>query len=172
MRTIKILIITVFLLSCRNDKNTHDLTGNWSLIENDSIYYEVKIDSNNLLYYNYDYSFLPLRPYYVENDSLHFQFSENEVKKNVYKIDFQDVKMVFLKNDNNEIIVKLFKIDSTEFTFDRIVNFEDEQFKFEVAHLNRKNKLLGIDYFYDLDSINKAFEEMKIPDVEELEISY
>tara|TARA_B110000503_G_C7149421_1_gene414461 strand:- start:785 stop:1264 length:480 start_codon:yes stop_codon:yes gene_type:complete len=158
-------------MSCSNDIKKNDLKGNWSLIENDSIYFEVKIDSSNLLYYNYDYSFLPLRSYYVKNDSIYFQFSKNDVKKNVYRIDFQDVKRVFLKNDNNEIIIKLFKIDSTEFTFDKIINLDDERFKFEVAHLNRKNKLLGLDYYYDLDSITKVFEEMKIPDVEELDIS-
>ncbi|WP_111684812.1 hypothetical protein [Winogradskyella tangerina] len=155
-----ILTLLIFQFFCCSDNiKEYDLIGNWSSIKNDSIYFEVKVDSNYMLFYNYDYSFLPLRPYYLNGDSLFMKYSEHESNYIGFSISSED-NVIALKNSKNSTTMKFIKIDSSEFTFDEITNKDDELFKFEVKHLNRRNKLLGIDNNYNLDSINKVFKNL------------
>jgi|GEM_PF-4345413 len=174
MRNIIILMFVLLYLSCGKDKEaeheTYKIIGNWSMITNDSTYYEIKVDTTSILFYNYDASFYPLRPYRIKNDSLSMRMSENETKNSDYIIEYLDSTEFILKNDATKEKMKLFRIDSMEFTFDKIKNFEDEQLEFEVAHLNRKNKLLGIDYRYNLDSIKSVFDTMKMPKTETMKL--
>lgn len=174
MRNTIILMFVLLYLSCGKDKeaedNTYEILGSWSMITNDSTYYEILVDTTSMLFYNYDGSFYPLRPYRIKNDSLFMRMSENETKSSDYIIEYLDSTKCVLKNDATKEKMKLFRIDSIEFTFDKIKNFEDEQLEFEVAHLNRKNKLLGIDYMYNIDTIKNAFDAIKTPKTETMEV--
>jgi len=163
MKNINLLVITLIMLaSCAKKKeNNYNFMGNWSLMNPDSIYYEINVDSNSLRAYNYDRSFLPKSPYYVEGDSLYMRFSENDPKIYSYGIEILNDTAFNLRSKYFETPLLLRKIDSTEFTFDKISNFEKEELKFEVAHLNRRNKLFGIPYRYNFDSIVEVLNKMK-----------
>ncbi len=169
MRTITILIFVLLFLSCNNDKENNNLIGNWSTIDNDSLYYEINVDSSYMQFYNYDTSFSTLRPYVIKNDTLFMRLSENEKISYDYVIEYSDNTKILLKSNTTKVEMELFRIDSIEFTFDKITNNKDQELQFEVAHLNRRNKLFGINYRYNLDSVTKVFKEMEKPIVEEID---
>ena len=144
--------------------------GNWGVITIDSTYHEVKVDSFNFDFYNYDTSFWPLRPYFFENDSLRLFASERSKKYYTYNIDWISENEIVLNNKVAQM--RMLRIDTSEFTFDKMKDFEKDEFKFEIAHLNRRNKLLGINPLYDYDSLVKIHEEMEKnkPQVEQLKL--
>jgi len=171
MKNILLLFALLLLCGCE-DNNTEyqnkNLTGNWSLVKNDSTYYEVKVNSSVFQFYNYDVSFLPPRPYRITNDTLFIRFSPNDKSEYDYAISEIDSVNLVLKDNNSDTTWNLSRLDSLEFTFDRILDSEEDLLRFEVSYLNRKNEMFGNNYRYDLDSISKKSKEINIPQVDTL----
>lgn len=168
MKHIYRILILLCIIGCnrRNTKN-QNLEGNWSLLKNDSLYYEVKIDSNQMIYYSYNLGgFLPEKYFIIEGDSIFISFSNNRENKVPFSFKYSEDNKFSIRSKNN--LMNFFKIDTSQFTFDKIQNFEKEELKYEVSFLNRKNKLLKIPYNYDLDSVSRIFDKMPIPETEQL----
>ncbi len=148
MKRILILLV-VILSSCVEDKSkSYDLNGNWSLLDLDSTYYEIRIQSDTIITYHEDLSFLPLRSFYIKNDSIHLSKSINNYdEKDAYLIKKIDEESFNLIADeyNRKIILK--GIDSLSFTFDKLKNYK-KTLKFEIDYLNRKNRFLGLKHRY------------------------
>ena len=166
MKKVTAIIIVLLFMSCNNNNNNtkdhnYNLEGNWSVITLDSTYYEINTDSIHMLFYNYDTGFWPIRPYYIKNDSIFINRSKNDNRSIAYEINNLEEGKITLESKDISEKMKLFKIDSTEFTFDKMKNFEKDELKYEISYLNRKNKLFGNDYRYDLDSVVKAFNKLK-----------
>jgi hypothetical protein len=173
MRKAIIYIIAIlFIISCRKKARTENngynfnLKGNWSLITNDSIYYEILIDNDSILMYNYDYSFLPSRDYKIRKDSLVFGFPNTKAKH--YLINKIDSNEIHLTSELLNRPLELHKMDTLNFTFDKISSDED-LLKYEINYLNRKNKLYGIKFRYNLDSIKAEFDSIDIPTINQLD---
>lgn len=167
---ISFFLISLLFSSCKKINKQKLIIGNWSVITIDSTYHEVRVDSFNFDFYNYETSFWPLRPYFIENDSIRLFASEKSKKYYTYNIDWINKYEIVL---NNEVAqMRMLRIDTSDFTFDKINNFEKDKFRFEIAHLNRRNKLLGINQFYDYDSLVKIHKEMEKnkPQVEKLKL--
>ena len=173
MKFIRIILFSFFCLSCNEDYKKGKFIGDWSLIypNSDSLYFEVKIDSSSITFYNPDFSTWPLKTdkFFVNGDSVKIIYSENKEKERNYYLKSLSDKKFVLKTNSIESEAWFFLIDTTEFTINKIRNLNQDKYKFEIAYLNRRNKALGINYFYNYDSL-KIYEEMNknVPEVEQL----
>ncbi|TSE03802.1 hypothetical protein [Aquimarina algiphila] len=158
-----IIVLVVVLSSCGKDTGkSYDFNGNWSLVDLDSTYYEIKIQNDTIVTYHKDLSFLPLRSFYVKNDSIYLSKSINNFdKKDGYLIKEVDEKSFSLIADefNRKMVLK--KIDSLSFTFDKLKNYK-KTLKFEIDYLNRKNKLLGLEHQYKYSDTTTYLSQKKI----------
>lgn len=159
MKKIIIIVFLVIFFNCEEDTKQYDLKGNWSVVTIDSLYYEIEVESDKMLFYNYDTGFLPYKPYEKSKDSLFIYESENKIESVGYLLELINDDRFNLRN--NGLRMSFFRIDSLEFTFDKTQSLNNDKLKFEVSFLNRKNKLFGIDHRYNLDSVTKVFENMK-----------
>ncbi len=89
-KLIMVLIVTLF--SCgKNGNKSYNFDGNWNFLDLDSTYYEIKIQNDTVITYHGDLSLLPLRSFYVKNDSIYFSESiDNFDKKRGYLINKVD----------------------------------------------------------------------------------
>ncbi len=158
MKNILFILFLIIVSSSCVTKDKISVHDNWSMIISDGTYYEIHIDSAFITLYNYDGSFLPQKTYYIINDTFSICHSNNYKDCFDYEIEIINENELVLNNINNSNEINLFRIDKKEFTFDKILNFEDELLRFEVSHLNRKNSLLDIDYRYDY--VKRKFDSM------------
>lgn len=164
---VKKIIILLLIINCFNcsdySKKEQKIIGNWSYVSEDSLYYEIKIDSEFIQYYNYDAGFLATKDYIFKEDSIVIGYNSNNYSDDsVFSFDYIDYDNILLKN-KFEVEMQFYRIISEELTFDKVLDIssEEDMLRFEVAHLNRKNKLFGIEFTYNYDSINQAFKKMK-----------
>lgn len=158
------LFFTFVFLSCseNNDPAVIDIKGNWSYIDLNEEYYEVLIDSFNMVFYNESAGFLQIRNYKLKNDSLFIYLPDKLNLTKPYRFNLVGTK-VYLSDimDSSDTLIRIKRIDTSEFTFDKIKDFENEELKFNVAYNNRKNTIFKIGIKYDLDSIIKERKSEK-----------
>lgn len=70
-----------------------------------------------------------------------------------------DTSHLILINKNDSTYLNLYKLSENDFTMDLVLK-EEDQLKFEVEHLNRKNKYLQLPFRYNYDSIKKKFDSI------------
>ena len=175
MKFLRIILFSFFCLSCNEDYKKGEFIGDWSLIypNSDSLYFEVKIDSSSITFYNPDFSTWPLKTdkFIVNGDSVKIIYSDNKEKESNYYLESLSNEKFILKTDSIESEAWFFLIDTTEFTIDKVKDLDQDKYRFEIAYLNRRNKALGIDYFYNYDSL-KIYEEKNknLPVVEQLKL--
>ena len=142
--TINIFIIGFFSCSNKQHLDKDYLYGNWSFIEYDSIYHEVFIDSNKFYYYLENYElYRPLYYKLLPGDKIVFY----EIVKNdtLFNKEFNPVSNFCGANRfefiHNEKIDLYLRIDSSEFTINRINNEADLK-KYRTEYFRRKLKFL------------------------------
>lgn len=157
LKNIIVFLITIMCLSCEtNEKErTNNIEGKWSVLFPDSTYFEAYIDSSKILLYDIDIEYLPMKFYTIKDDSLFVKQSLNGKAETAYFIEEFDNKHLVLKNKHILGFIRYDRIDSTEFTFDKIKDFSREKLRYEVSLLNRKNKMLGIKKVINYDSVKK-----------------
>ncbi len=160
--------------SCSLRTIEYNIQGNWSMIVvDDSVYTEVRIDTNSL-YINYMHdAFVSDKRYYLfKNDTLLISWPNKPKKYSKYIFKKYNKDKIILHNITFEQTLNLYRISDSEFTVDEVTNFE-EAYKYEVASKNRMFKLCKIDsllifnykeYIENMDTLNiQPIEDVEIP---------
>lgn len=173
MKNLYLFCLTFALISCSENKDSSrtNITGNWSYLDLDSEYYELLIDSSKMTFFDESSGFLAKRNYNFKKDSLFIYLSGELKSTKPYLFRSSGKKVYLLDETNSDTLVRMKRIDASEFTFNQIKNFDDEaeKLKFSVAYHNRRNAFLGIDTYYDLDSIINLNKNIKFPDIIEID---
>lgn len=161
MKKVIIILLVILLSSCKNEtSNVYSLDGNWSLIDLDSTYSEIKIQNNTIITYHENLSFLPLKSFNINGDSIFISESiKNQVDIRSFLLNNSDDENYYFSSQkmNGKIVLK--KIDSSQYTFDKLKDLK-ETLRFKIDFENRKNELLGINKRYSYsDTIIKASDK-------------
>lgn len=132
IKTVVLLIFMMFQISCK--KNPVNMRGNWAWISTENKYFEVLIDSTDIL--GYRSGFWPLRKYKTINDSLYLDKTEKGYALD-YKIEIIDKNRILLTNHNYSIKVEMIKLNNNDFTIDSIQNDKDKK-RFELEFNTRE----------------------------------
>lgn len=123
IKKISLIIGLIFFYASCKSPNI-ELYGNWSWISNDKKYYEVLIDSNNIM--GYKHSFLYPREFKVIKDSIYIDKIDNRNNYDLsYKIKLINTNQILLigKEKNR---IQLNRIEGNSFTIDNIKNENDK----------------------------------------------
>ena len=133
---IKVIIISYLfnMFSCKENKNI--LYGNWSWVSENNKYYEVLIDSTEII--GYRHAFLYPREYKIVKDSLFMDKINFKKYALTFKIKFLKDGNILLKSTEGGNIT-LYKIKDNSFTIDSIKN-DDDIDRYELEYTTRKEK--------------------------------
>jgi len=135
---IKIFIISLLfnISSCKESK--YSLYGNWSWISENNKYYEVLIDSSEII--GYRHAFLYPREYKIIGDSIYLDKLNTKNYGLSYKIEILKGGNILLKSRDSGNVI-LYKMKNHAFTIDSI-NRDDDIDRYELEYTTRKEKWL------------------------------
>lgn len=169
--TIYILFLLIFI-SCHKQAQFQKiyLNGNWSYLDTDLEYYEVHIDSSNMFFYSDEGGLLPKMKYKIKEDSLFMFYSSGKKFSMPYVYRIMEDQVFLLDKKLKDTLIRMKKIKTSEFSFDKIENFDNdkEMIRFKVDYFNRKNSMLGIDSTYNYEDLLVKFKNHQLKEIPEI----
>ncbi|MGD9992548.1 MAG: hypothetical protein AB7S69_04545 [Salinivirgaceae bacterium] len=168
-KIIIISLICLILVSCFNQEEGKNITGNWYFIDydnEDTIYNEVYIDSEYFIYYLDMQGFMSKQIYEISNDSISFYFrTKTENIKTNYKPKLQIINEEKFLLEDKEQTIEFKRLKNMVFSMDSIKN-EEDNYLFEYHFYKRRNKyFFSLGYNVDTTLNEIIFEEETIEPV-------
>ncbi len=146
------ICLTLFSCSENQSHKNYDLKGNWSVLKTDSTYFEWYVDSSFI--YSYSIMTGPLfeEKYKIQKDTLVImqKNTDREIKSLIIQNKFN--KNLKLFNLISKETLYISRINTQNFNFNDVEDKKDI-FKYNLYFKNRENKLKGINWQYNIDSI-------------------
>ena len=160
-KILSIIPLFMILICCNKKIEQKGLNGNYYSFSNDSIYSELFITDDKMVYYD-DISDIQFWDYYINNDTL------------IIKTKIPDFNLKYLIDNSNRDIIVLNKLTNNEKSYLNIINDTGyslkkayhsnfNHFKYQIAHSNRRNIILGISKRWNYDSLVKYESSDSVP---------